>query len=983
MQGWLQRCAFLYFVTWAILALPACGTELDVESDADTSDASPTHLGMQAGPVAMFGAVLLASLPLGVCLALHCLCSRPLRISRAERSTYSRMHPELHGDQSSDLVWINGSRGSDGPTSPEALLECLLALSDADAEWVLHCALTERPQLRRSPSIYTHFLSEVEHLPFRPDRGQNGEATRKDIVRAASSTGIPGQGGDAAGGSASSETTPRLHAMKRHESDLTELPVLQFLTPIWYCVEDDQYIDLDVVRIGNRERPSEVQFKSQDWTAVAGKRYHSTSGTLVFEPGDTTKSIRIALISSNEWDTTLEFSVILSRDHLVGATLPENLSVAKVRVIDRDLFPTNKYADEIKKCQLNKVPPGMLFIEYCKRNWGDPVVRRGTIKRMLADQVHNFYFIFTAILNIYLIDAVLKASYKHHRSHMMILVQDKTTALALTAILFVIPLAALHVLDSRRLHWRVGGSSRILLQRSLIRKFLNYTQCSRSQTKEGDLVMAMTRDSVDIVQKGYYGVLALAKELGHLLILLAYDFLVAMIFHKPLRPSLLCPFAVLPVVLISFLVFRRKLISERHETEMQCQNEFVDRIDQTVMNYQLIADYDRRNQYVDLCENAIRAFNRAHRANSYAVLNNRYFARWLSVLTVAIYIFFGGSQVVERELVLGVFLMDLRILQSLGKSWTRIYEVVLELQSVFPALDRLVTFMNLETDLKQRMTLVRARLSATKLERDVFLKNSHDKGVAALDLLPIEIQNIDFSYEKFGCGTGFSALSHQCALEIPQGTLTALVGRRWEGKTTLLKVIAGSLLPNARGHRDGVHMPSHLRVLHVSSEALFFHGTLLENLTFGLNEGHRDANPERVMKICRRLCLPHIVLEHLQAEVPKKLAWKEVLSQAQRHLLCLARALTVNPTVMCCHKPTLAFDDETSRIVLQLLRKFVDERGVVQSDDQRGRRRPRTCIITSSREYGVEIADRVLMVTTGSVKDVSLIRKAIRKESFG
>merc|ERR1719199_1422911 len=156
-------------------------------------------------------------------------------------------------------------------------------------------------------------------------------------------------------------------------------------------------------------------------------------------------------------------------------------------------------------------------------------------------------------------------------------------------------------------------------------------------------------------------------------------------------------------------------------------------------------------------------------------------------------------------------------------------------------------------------------------------------------------------------------------VEFHQGTFTALVGPEGEGKSTLLKMLGGVILP-APG---ALFVPSHLRVLHVATENLFFKASLYDNLTFGCASGDSDAAIERVCTICQRLGMPEDLMT-LVKQGPKgeQLTWAEVVSQSHRALLGLARAVIANPELMCIHKPIMAYNEETSAMVLDMLKEF-------------------------------------------------------------
>jgi len=202
-------------------------------------------------------------------------------------------------------------------------------------------------------------------------------------------------------------------------------------------------------------------------------------------------------------------------------------------------------------------------------------------------------------------------------------------------------------------------------------------------------------------------------------------------------------------------------------------------------------------------------------------------------------------------------------------------------------------------------------------------------------------------------------------------------GPKGEGKSTLLKLIGGVILPKPS---EGFFVPAHLRILHVSEEALFFVGDLYENLVFGVQKNDPDGDRERVRSICKRLGLdPGLLTGIDDAVVPAQYLttaavtasysgteWLESLSSTQRSLFALVRSLVANPELMCIHKPTMAYDEKTSLLVLNILKDFVRSKGVEQDSSKRHLRRPRTCIMTSSKLLHVAYADKVYRV---SIKD--------------
>merc|ERR1711972_842290 len=149
--------------------------------------------------------------------------------------------------------------------------------------------------------------------------------------------------------------------------------------------------------------------------------------------------------------------------------------------------------------------------------------------------------------------------------------------------------------------------------------------------------------------------------------------------------------------------------------------------------------------------------------------------------------------------------------------------------------------------------------------------------------------------------------------------------------------------------------PTHLRILHVATEPMFLRGSLFENLTYGTSPGHPDRRLERVKEVCRRLTISDRLISAIDPDCKHELTWSSALSSSEKALLCIARALIANPEVLCIHKPTLHVNAQTASTIVNLLREFVDERGIAQKG-QIDRRRPRTCILTSTRALSMDAA---------------------------
>ena len=166
----------------------------------------------------------------------------------------------------------------------------------------------------------------------------------------------------------------------------------------------------------------------------------------------------------------------------------------------------------------------------------------------------------------------------------------------------------------------------------------------------------------------------------------------------------------------------------------------------------------------------------------------------------------------------------------------------------------------------------------------------------------------------------FAALD-DVGLEIPAGSLTALLGPSGSGKSTLLRSIAGlETLDAGRidiDGRDVTAVPQRRGIGFVFQHyAAFKHMTVRDNVAFGLTIRKR---PRR--EIDKRVdeLLEIVGLGGFQHRYPAQ------LSGGQRQRMALARALAVDPQVLLLDEPFGALDAKVRADLRRWLRRLHDE----------------------------------------------------------
>ena len=182
----------------------------------------------------------------------------------------------------------------------------------------------------------------------------------------------------------------------------------------------------------------------------------------------------------------------------------------------------------------------------------------------------------------------------------------------------------------------------------------------------------------------------------------------------------------------------------------------------------------------------------------------------------------------------------------------------------------------------------------------------------------IDVQNIS---KNFG---DFEALK-DVSLEVPKGSLTALLGPSGSGKSTLLRIVAGLEEPDTGSILiDGADVtaarPQDRAIGFVFQHyAAFAHMTVRNNVAFGLQIRKRPKEEVRD-RVDELLAL--VGLTKWSEQRPHQ------LSGGQRQRMALARALAVEPQVLLLDEPFGALDANVRAELRAWLRRLHDEQGV-------------------------------------------------------
>ncbi len=199
---------------------------------------------------------------------------------------------------------------------------------------------------------------------------------------------------------------------------------------------------------------------------------------------------------------------------------------------------------------------------------------------------------------------------------------------------------------------------------------------------------------------------------------------------------------------------------------------------------------------------------------------------------------------------------------------------------------------------------------------------------------------------------GSNQVLHGIDLDVPSGSITAILGPSGSGKTTLLRVIAGferarsgtvsiaeQVVESPRRHVP----PERRRVGYVAQDgALFPHLSVARNVAFGLHRG--AARSERVAEL-----LALVGLTAFAARYPHE------LSGGQQQRVALARALASSPPLVLLDEPFAALDASLRSEVRRDITRILEEMGTT------------TVLVTHDQDEALSMAGQVAVLRAGLI----------------
>jgi ABC-type multidrug transport system fused ATPase/permease subunit len=268
----------------------------------------------------------------------------------------------------------------------------------------------------------------------------------------------------------------------------------------------------------------------------------------------------------------------------------------------------------------------------------------------------------------------------------------------------------------------------------------------------------------------------------------------------------------------------------------------------------------------------------------------------------------------------------------------------------------------------------RAMASASRIFELLDVVPQIQDSPAAFEMPPlkgeIQFKNVRFSYLP---GT---EVLHGIDLTIKPGQTVAIAGRTGAGKSSLTSLITrfyessqGEVLIDGYNVNSVTQESLRRQIGVVPQDPFLFSGSIENNIKYGRIE----ATHEEVIAAARAAGA-HDFISRLEKGYDAPVGERgSGLSAGQRQLICLARAILINPPIIILDEATSSVDTNTERIMQASLQ---------------GMSGGRTCVIIAHRLSTVTGADKIIVLEHGKIAETGthqelMDKKGIYYQMFG
>ena len=472
------------------------------------------------------------------------------------------------------------------------------------------------------------------------------------------------------------------------------------------------------------------------------------------------------------------------------------------------------------------------------------------------------------------------------------------------------------------------------LRREIFNKFNSVPLSYIDSHPHGDLISRVIND-VDAVGDGltqmflqlFSGIVTI---FGTLIFMLMIDWRIA------LAVVILTPLSLFVAAFIG------KLSHKRFSEQQLLQGEISSYVEEHVGNQRIVKAFSYENRAIEDFEKLnTKLYDVGFKAQFAGALANPS-TRFVNAMVYAAVGIFGALTAISGSLSVGQLSCFLTYANQYTKPFNEVTGVLTQLQTAIAAAGRVFDVLEAENEMPDS-------LDSPKL--------SECRG-------NVKIENVSFSYKKE------KPLIKNFSLNVKCGSKVAIVGPTGCGKTTFINLLMRFYeTDSGKISIDGVDIKSlsrdNLRRQFgmVLQESWLFCGTIMENLRYG----NENATDEEIVSAAKA-AYAHSFIRRMPDGYNTVISeGGGNLSQGQKQLLCIARAMLTNPAILILDEATSSIDTLTEIRVQKAFAKMM---------------KGKTSFVVAHRLSTIKESDVILVMKDGNIIEQGNHEELLKKGGF-
>ena len=228
----------------------------------------------------------------------------------------------------------------------------------------------------------------------------------------------------------------------------------------------------------------------------------------------------------------------------------------------------------------------------------------------------------------------------------------------------------------------------------------------------------------------------------------------------------------------------------------------------------------------------------------------------------------------------------------------------------------------------------------------------------------VQFENVRFGYNED------KIIINDFSVNIKPGQKVAIVGPTGAGKTTIVKLLmrfyelnGGKILIDGHDYKDFTRNELRKMFGMVLQDTWLFNGSIMENIRYG----RLDASDEEVVKAAKLAHADHFIktlADGYNMEINEE---ADNISQGQKQLLTIARAILSDPKILILDEATSSVDTRTEVLIQQAMENLMEGR---------------TSFIIAHRLSTIKNADVILVMKDGDIIEQGSHEELLKAKGF-